>query len=139
MATADRIKAAAKLVIEDPADSKMVVVSAMGCHPTSPAKVTDLLLNMIQKASKQDNAFLLDLATLQEKHVTTAKMLLGDGAELNEFVARLLDDMGNLKAMLQAMSIGRFWSVACIAATAVDGYQSVSGQVICANWRKWPP
>ena len=36
----------------------------------------------------------------------TAKRLLGGGKELNDFVARLLDDIGNLKAMLQAISIG---------------------------------
>ena len=35
-----------------------------------------------------------------------AELLLGPGPELNTFVARLLDDMANLKAMLQAISIG---------------------------------
>ena len=44
--------------------------------------------------------------TLQEKHVETAKLLLGEGRELNSFVSRLLDDMANLKAMLHAISIG---------------------------------
>lgn len=43
---------------------------------------------------------------LQEKHVETAKQLLGDGRALNRFVARILDDIANLKAMLQAISIG---------------------------------
>jgi len=105
MATADRIREAAKLVIADPADSKVIVVSAMGSHPSSPLKVTDVILNMISRAAKQDNAFLLDLAQLQEKHVETAKLLLGQSKELTEFVARLLDDIANLKAMLQAMSI----------------------------------
>lgn len=42
----------------------------------------------------------------QKKHVECAELLLGSGAELNGFVARLLDDMANLKAMLQAISIG---------------------------------
>ena len=42
----------------------------------------------------------------QEKHVETAKQLLGDGRALNRFVARILDDIANLKAMLQAISIG---------------------------------
>ena len=51
-------------------------------------------------------AFLIDLAALQEKHVKTAKLLLGEGRELNSFVSRLLDDIANLKAMLQAISIG---------------------------------
>ena len=36
----------------------------------------------------------------------TAKLLLGEGKELNAFVSRLLDDIGKLKAMLHAISIG---------------------------------
>lgn len=106
MAAAERIKAAAELVIKDPAQGKVVVVSAMGSHSSSPIKVTDLILNMIKRAAKQDAAFLLDLAALQEKHVETAKALLGQSPELTLFVSRLLDDISNLKAMLQAMSIG---------------------------------
>ncbi|KXZ53016.1 hypothetical protein GPECTOR_8g384 [Gonium pectorale] len=78
----------------------------MGSHPSSPIKVTDLILNMIKKASRQDAAFLVDLAALQEKHVETAKNLLGQSPELTQFVASLMDDITNLKAMLQAMSIG---------------------------------
>ena len=106
MSTAERMRAAAKLVIEDPSPGKVVVVSAMGSHPSSPVKVTDLILNMISKAARQDAAFLVDLAALQEKHVEAAKLLLGESPELTKFVARLLDDIGNLKAMLQAICIG---------------------------------
>lgn len=69
-------------------------------------QVTDLLLQMVAKAARQDQAFLIDLAALQEKHVETAKLLLGNGPALNKFVDRLLDDMANLKAMLKAISIG---------------------------------
>jgi aspartokinase/homoserine dehydrogenase 1 len=43
---------------------------------------------------------------LQEKHVETAKQLLGDGPDLVAFVSRLMDDVSNLKAMLQAICIG---------------------------------
>ena len=158
---------------------QVVVVSAMGSHESSPIKVTDLLLNMVAKAARQDEGFLLDLAALQvrrpwfalpvmcqphltsaphqstsapmpeckcatqctslnpgvaldlerktsssptcylslcstssksrlvqEKHVETAKLLLGGGRLLNSFVSRLLDDIANLKAMLRAISIG---------------------------------
>ena len=69
-------------------------------------QVTDLLLGMVAKASRQDEAFLIDLASLQEKHLEAAKQLLGPGTELNKFAARLLEDISNLKAMLQAISIG---------------------------------
>jgi hypothetical protein len=106
MSTAERMRAAAKLVIDDPSPGKVVVVSAMGSHPSNPVKVTDLILNMISKAARQDAGFLVDLAALQEKHVESAKQLLGDSPELTKFVARLLDDIGNLKAMLQAICIG---------------------------------
>jgi hypothetical protein len=37
----------------------------MGSHPDSTVKVTDLLLNMVSKAVKQDDAFLIDLTALQ--------------------------------------------------------------------------
>ena len=69
-------------------------------------QVTDLLLQMVAKAAQQDQAFLIDLAALQEKHIETAKLLLGNGSALNKFVDCLLDDMANLKAMLKAISIG---------------------------------
>lgn len=67
------------------------------------------MLNMVAMAAKQDEGFLLDLAKLQEKHVETAKLLLGEGKELNEFMNNLLDDISNLKAMLHAISIGLFF------------------------------
>ena len=65
VAAAERISEVAQLIAEDEAEQKLVVVSAMGSHPSSPVKVTDLLLNMVAKASKQDQAFLIDLAALQ--------------------------------------------------------------------------
>jgi bifunctional aspartokinase / homoserine dehydrogenase 1 len=49
------------------------------------------------------------LAFVQEKHVETAKQLLGNGRLLNDFVSRLLDDIANLKAMLRAISIGALY------------------------------
>jgi len=104
MSTADRIRAAAELMLKEKGPN-CVVLSAMGSHPTSRVKVTDLILNMIKKASLQDANFLINLAELQEKHVDTAKQLLGPTPELTKFVSLLMDDISNLKAMLQAMSI----------------------------------
>lgn len=60
---------------------QVVVVSAMGSHPSSPIKVTDLLLNMVAKAQRQDEAFLLDLAALQVSrgcHSDPAVRVLGE-------------------------------------------------------------
>jgi len=107
MAAAERIAGASKLMIDinPDAEGKVAVVSAMGSHPTSPLKVTDVILQMIAKAERQDQRFLLDLAALQDKHVDSAKELLGESKELTYFVGRLLEDINNLKAMLNAMSI----------------------------------
>lgn len=108
VATSERIEAAAKLMVDtqEPSRRTMVVVSALGSHPSSPVKTTDLLLNMVAKAAKQDQAFILDLESIREKHIKTALQLLGEGTDLNNFVAKLAEDMSNLKAMLQAIAIG---------------------------------
>ncbi|KIZ05587.1 bifunctional aspartokinase/homoserine dehydrogenase 1 [Monoraphidium neglectum] len=113
MASAERVNGAARLIIDDPAEGKVVVLSAMGSTKESPIKVTDLILNMVSRAAKQDAAFLVDLASLQEKHVSAAKALLGEGPALSSFIARLLEDIGNLKAMLQAI---------CIAGTQTEAF-----------------
>jgi hypothetical protein len=77
-----------------------------------------LLLLLLLLLLLQDAAFLVDLASLQEKHVETAKKLLGQGPELTSFVSRLMDDIGNLKAMLQAICIGRKHGLAAGLVTA---------------------
>ena len=61
---ASRIEEVAQFLVADPAQ-KVAVVSAMGSHPTSPTKVTDLLINMVTKAAAQDQGYMLDLAALQ--------------------------------------------------------------------------
>ena len=105
VASAERIEDVARWLVEENAESKVAVVSAMGSHPSSPIKVTDLLINMVSKAARQDEGFLLDLTALQEKHIAVAKKLLGESKELNEFAARHLDDIADLKAMLHAIAI----------------------------------
>lgn len=108
VASPDRIRDVATLMLKGE-QQRVMVVSAMGSQPSSPVKVTDLLLNMVAKAAKQDEAFLLDLAALQQKHLDAATALLGSGDELNSFVGTLLNDIANLKAMLHAISIGTCW------------------------------
>eukprot|EP01025_Chloroclados_australasicus_P044270 TRINITY_DN4789_c0_g2_i8.p1 TRINITY_DN4789_c0_g2~~TRINITY_DN4789_c0_g2_i8.p1 ORF type:complete len:457 (-),score=65.77 TRINITY_DN4789_c0_g2_i8:75-1445(-) len=131
VSAAERIQAAAELVCKQKGD-QVVVVSAMGSHPESPVKVTDLLIGMISKAEKGEGSHLLDLAAIQQKHIQTATILLGEGQELNKFVDALLNDIANLKAMLHAISIagmateafseyvmghGELWSAQLFAAT----------------------
>lgn len=115
------------MISDDTSNNKVVVVSAMGSHPSSPVKVTDLLINMVNKAARQDEAFLLDLAALQEKHIETAKALLGESKHLNEFVSKLLDDISNLKAMLHAISI------AGMSTDAFEEFVVGHGELWCAQ------
>lgn len=61
------------------------------------------------------------------KHVDTAKELLGEGRELTSFVSRLMDDIGDLKAMLRAISIGACHSVV-LSPAASDSSQA------CQAW-----
>lgn len=98
--------------------SKLVVVSAMGSHPSSPVKVTDLLLNMIRKAAARDAAYLAELAALQDKHLSTAALLLDNGTaagreELERFTAELIADFESVKSILQAIATGAQHECAC--------------------------
>eukprot|EP00210_Caulerpa_lentillifera_P002135 g2049.t1 len=105
MATAERMRDAAKLVLADPSPGRVVIVSAMGSHETSPVKVTDLILRMLQKASQSDQSFTEDLESLQEKHIKAAKALLETGERLEKFLEALKKDISNLTSMLQAIAI----------------------------------
>jgi aspartokinase/homoserine dehydrogenase 1 len=108
VATPERIDAAAKLMVDehDPCRRTMVVVSALGSHPTSPVKTTDLLINMVNKAAGQDPNFARDLDQINQKHQDTARLLLGEGEALDTFMGKLNQDMGDLRSMLKAIQIG---------------------------------
>lgn len=106
MATPERIADVAKLMMENQSARTMVVVSALGSHPSSPVKVTDLLLNMIQRASKQDAGFTEDLDKIKGKHIDCAKKLLGEGSPAYaQFITRLEGDCVKLTSLLSAISI----------------------------------
>jgi len=79
--------------------------------------ITALFLQVLNATS--NNAELV----MQDKHVDSAKELLGESSkELTYFVGRLLDDITNLKAMLNAMSIGEWAGFASktVAGVIVD-------------------
>jgi len=128
VATAERIEDIVQFLhTECTAHKKVAVVSAMGSHPTSPTKVTDLLLNMISKASKKDKSFDEDLDALKEKHEKAATALLGKGAELDAFLQGLDTDMNELRAMLKTFSI---------TGMCVDAYEDYivgHGELWCAK------
>jgi bifunctional aspartokinase / homoserine dehydrogenase 1 len=105
----------------------VAVVSAMGSHPTSPTKVTDLLLNMVSKASQKDSSFTDDLDALKAKHVDAATTLLGKGQDLDAFLQGLTEDINDLAAMLKAIS------VAGTCVTAYEEYIVGHGELWCAR------
>ncbi|CAH2034693.1 unnamed protein product [Thlaspi arvense] len=119
----ERIKDVADVVVKDESERKLVVVSAM-------AKVTDMMYDLIHRAQSRDDSYLSALDAVLEKHRATALELL-DGDELASFLARLHDDINNLKAMLRAIYIaghatesfsdfvvghGELWSAQMLAA-----------------------
>jgi len=105
MATADRIAKAAELILEMNTGGTVVVVSAMGSHESSPIKVTDIILRMLDKAGNSDCSFYQDLNQLKEKHVDAANQLLTKPENLESFLAVLDEDISNLEAMLKAISV----------------------------------
>lgn len=95
--SSQRIKNVAEIIINDDAERKLVVVSAM-------SKVTDMMYDLIYKAQSRDESYVSSLDAVLEKHRLTAVDLL-DGDELTAFLSRLDHDINNLKAMLRAIYI----------------------------------
>ncbi|PON36148.1 Aspartate kinase, monofunctional class [Parasponia andersonii] len=95
--SSERIKNVANIILNDRAEMKLVVVSAM-------SKVTDLMYDLIDKAQSRDESYVSALDAILEKHRSTALDLL-DGDNLGSFLSRLHHDINNLKAMLRAIYI----------------------------------
>jgi bifunctional aspartokinase / homoserine dehydrogenase 1 len=98
MGTSERIHNVADIVLRDPSERKLVVVSAM-------SKVTDMMYNLVNKAQSRDDSYIAVLDEVFDKHMTTAKDLLA-GEDLARFLSQLHADISNLKAMLRAIYIG---------------------------------
>ncbi|KAL8482378.1 hypothetical protein ACS0TY_027893 [Phlomoides rotata] len=95
--TSERIQNVANIVAKDESERKLVVVSAM-------SKVTDMMYDLIHKAQARDDSYIIALDAVLEKHKSTAIDLL-EGDDLADFLARLHQDINNLKAMLRAIYI----------------------------------
>ncbi|XP_073062708.1 LOW QUALITY PROTEIN: bifunctional aspartokinase/homoserine dehydrogenase, chloroplastic-like [Primulina eburnea] len=93
----ERIQNVANIIVKDESERKLVVVSAM-------SKVTDMMYDLIYKAQSRDDSYVIALEAVLEKHKLTAVDLL-EGDELTNFLARLHEDINNLKAMLRAIHI----------------------------------
>lgn len=97
MGNSERIQNVANIIVKDESERKLVVVSAM-------SKVTDMMYDLINKAQSRDDSYVIALEAVLEKHKLTAVDLL-EGDELADFLARLHEDIINLKAMLRAIHI----------------------------------
>lgn len=93
----ERIQNVANIIVKDESERKLVVVSAM-------SKVTDMMYDLIYKAQSRDDSYVIALEAVLEKHKLTAADLL-EGDEMANFLARLHEDINNLKAMLRAIHI----------------------------------
>ncbi|EPS65909.1 hypothetical protein M569_08866, partial [Genlisea aurea] len=95
--TSDRIRNVANIIVNDSSERKLVVVSAM-------SKVTDAMYDLINKAQARDDSYVAALDAILEKHKSAASDLLQDD-DLADFLARVHQDVSNLKAMLRAIYI----------------------------------
>lgn len=122
--TAERLWNVAGIIVGDPSERKVVVVSAM-------SKVTDMLYDLVLKAQSRDTSYTAALDQVHEKHKETAYNLLEED-DLDKFLSQLQSDVNNLKAMLHAIYIaghatesfsdfvvghGELWSAQILAAT----------------------
>nr|CAB3482727.1 unnamed protein product [Digitaria exilis] len=85
MGTSQRIQNVADIVLRDPSERKLVVVSAM-------SKVTDMMYNLVNKAQSRDDSYITALDEVFEKHMGTAKDLLA-GDDLARFLSQLHADI----------------------------------------------
>lgn len=106
MGTSKRIQSVADIVLSDSSERKLIIVSAM-------SKVTDMMYDLVNKASSRDDSYISALDSVFEKHMSTAKDLL-DGENLARFLSQLHNDISNLKAMLRAIYIGPKLLYCCI-------------------------
>ncbi|KAJ4756706.1 Bifunctional aspartokinase/homoserine dehydrogenase [Rhynchospora pubera] len=97
MGSSERIQNVANIILRDPSERKLVIVSAM-------SKVTDMLYNLVCKAKSRDDLYLSALDDVFDKHMRTAKQLL-EGEDLAQFLGQLHTDVSNLKTMLRAIYI----------------------------------
>lgn len=105
--TSERIQNVAKIIVEEPSERKVAVVSAM-------SKVTDMMYDLLRKAQARDESYIAALDVVHAKHRETAVALLEDGDDLKEFLGALEADILNLRAMLRAI---------CIAGHATETFE----------------
>ncbi len=122
VANAARYQTVARLLAGRPDDAQIVVVSAM-------QGVTDALIELTRKAAVKNSDWTLELAALEQRHVETAAILLGDQA--GAFSANLALSFADLAHLLRSVELlgtaptqivelisglGEFWSAQMLSA-----------------------
>lgn len=126
--TWERMWNVSSIVVNDPSLRKIVIVSAM-------SKITDLMYAVLDKAQSKDSSYEADLGKIYEKHKEVAISLLGEGSDLDTFLANLQADVQNLEAMLRAIYIARQCTESF--SDLIVGYGEIwSAQMLAAAVRK---
>lgn len=105
----------ANILEADPAERLGVVLSA--CRG-----VTDVLLNLVASAEKQEDTVASHLAAVRERHVTIADALL-KGGDRDEYVAQLDRDCADIAGILQTVRLIR--AASQIVRDLVSGYGEI--------------
>ena len=103
--SAERISGVCDLLMKNDSPLTMGIVSAMGVANKGEPKVTDCLINATNMAAARDDAYMVELDKLEDKHVTTAKALLTDKAEYDAYIAAFNEELSDLKSMFKAIRI----------------------------------
>jgi len=113
----------------------------MGSHPTSPVKVTDVMLNMLAAAVDDDRPDACDdqLEALRSKHVEAAAGLLGGPddptGEYSRYVDALGRDLDGIKAILRSVAVAGM-AVAAFEDFVVGHGEVWSARMLAARMRQ---
>lgn len=116
----------AKILEADPAERLGVVLSA--CRG-----VTDVLLNLVAAAERQDDSVAQQIEAVRERHVVIADTLL-KGASRDEYVAQLEQDCRDISGILQTVRLIRSGSQ--IVRDLVSGYGEIWSTRLFARYLK---
>ena len=123
VANADRYRDVSKIISQDPAPRKGVVVSAM-------SKVTDALIELVTGAQKRQEDYLVKLEALKEKHHQTISALLP--ADRQDSLKKIIEaDFNDIKEVLRGVWLARTASLQTIE--LISGYGEIwSAQLLNA-------
>jgi aspartokinase/homoserine dehydrogenase 1 len=130
LADAERFRNAARILAEQPAGRKAVVVSAM-------AGVTDTLLEILALARDRDESYGARLREVAERHLETSLALL-EGQARSRVGSAIESDARDIEDVLRAVSLSRTYSEQIL--DLVSGYGELwSAQLLEAHLHAHSP